>query len=193
MNFKYPSFKIHQSVTRFCLPLSRFSKLPSNQNKTLYIGSIITKSIKNSTTESIKILIVKRQLLNENENENSFKWEIPNGKVKYGIDQTLIESIIRIIKDKIGLIVISIKKEIDSFEYQIDNNQKTYKQYNFITEISINDNHSDEEEVLLNSKEYQAYKWITKEEVLNLDMTDTMKSVLVNGFKSIEQIAQQTE
>jgi hypothetical protein len=41
--FKHPNFRIHRSVARFVLPLSKFSKLPSNKDKRMIVGVAVAR------------------------------------------------------------------------------------------------------------------------------------------------------
>ncbi|OCF43026.1 hypothetical protein I317_03118 [Kwoniella heveanensis CBS 569] len=190
ISFKYPSFKIHQSVTRFCLPLSKFNKLPSNKGKRLIVGALISvpadqlgllpelkgpaertqaspvpvsdqntnlkigssssptpvsESASSSPDKSEtdadpspghKILLVQRAA---HEDCYPYHWEIPGGGAELGVDQTLLETVVREVKEETGLVVSAILGEFGGFEWPGtgDEEGSRYKQYNFVVEVEL--------------------------------------------------------
>ncbi|WVQ99746.1 hypothetical protein IAU59_006888 [Kwoniella sp. CBS 9459] len=202
LSFKYPSFKIHQSVTRFCLPLSKFNKLPSNKGKKLIVGALIivpllsarpdqpsrsqqssmapASDASNQADQTVsplspsdsgpssrsdsggrvrrKILLVHRAAT---ENDYPDHWEIPGGGAEPGVDQTLLETVVREVKEETGLVVSAILGEFEGFEWsesdtrdqnqeqeqeqeQEEGKRRQYKQYNFIVEVEPNDDGGDD-------------------------------------------------
>ncbi|WWC88983.1 uncharacterized protein L201_003898 [Kwoniella dendrophila CBS 6074] len=179
------SFKVHQSVTRFCLPLSRFNELPSNHGKSLHVGAFITRSTDINDTK--QVLLVQN---NSSTDNGKSSWDIPNGKCQFGIDQTLLESIPRIIKHQTGLNVIAIKKDIKPIEYPsgISNspNQEICKQYNFVAEVdekylSQTDSPSS------SSDQFQDlnYKWVSINELTEFDISDITRKVIQDGYQDL--------
>ncbi|WVQ80155.1 hypothetical protein IAT38_002260 [Cryptococcus sp. DSM 104549] len=166
-NFKYPSFRIHQSVTWFCLPLSKFSRLPSNASKRLVIGALIAHP-----SDPSRVLLVKRAA-----GETLFpgQWEIPGGKAEYGVDQTLLETVVREVKEETGLRVTAVKGEFEAFEYK--GSKGLCKQYNFVVE--------GDGEVVLNPEEHEEWKWVEEGDLEGLEMTDVMRNCVRNGLAKV--------
>ncbi|WWC60965.1 uncharacterized protein I303_103542 [Kwoniella dejecticola CBS 10117] len=158
------SFKIHQSTTRFCLPLSKFAKLPSNANKVLGVGCFIATSTSTSTSTNTststspgtakqdvpsafedssrmgmdneqRVLVFQRTSTPRTVTD---QWETPSGKAQFGKDQTLLETVVRVTKEQTRLNVIAIKGDFEPLEC-FNVNETPYKQYNFIIEVGPNE------------------------------------------------------
>ncbi|WVR06735.1 hypothetical protein IAU60_003769 [Kwoniella sp. DSM 27419] len=168
--FTHPSFAIHLSVTRFCLPLSRFASLPSNKGKKLFTGALLLDK------DHTKLLIVQRA---KDESAYPDHWEIPGGKSEYGVDQTLLECVVREVKEETGLVVTAIRGEFDGFEWEDADGHGPAKQYNFIVEAKG--------EVKLHDQEHQAFKWVSSEEdLIDLQMTENQTRVIKSGLSYLQ-------
>ncbi|WVF71115.1 hypothetical protein IAT40_005912 [Kwoniella sp. CBS 6097] len=252
-SFKYPSFKIHQSVTRFCLPLSKFNKLPSNKGKKLVVGALISvpsycvssarshptftkethpssssssssmTSISSATpkttttaTESGRRILLVQRAASEIEECYPNHWEIPGGEAELGVDQTLLETVVREVKEETGLVVSGILGEFEGFEWSGEGDMEGsgYKQYNFVVEVNLNRDsepgsssssiaeagvkggqghdyehgHGPQVRVTLNDEEHQAYRWISDgSELEGLTMTVNQTRVVKDGLKFIKK------
>ena len=188
INFRNPPFSFHRSLTRFCLPLSKFAKLPSNVNKKLIVGAAIlrpTSTITPSPAETVNTSLEKqscRILLVQRAGHESVypnQWELPGGHAEFGIDQTLLEAVVREVREETGLKVTAVRKEFEGFEY---GEEVKSKQYNFVVEVAMDKagEAAEEEsaaglEVVLNPEEHQAFRWVDRHSLEGLEMTDDMR------------------
>lgn len=97
--------------------------------------------------------------------------ELPSGTIDSG--ETLIEGLVREIKEETGLDVTNVKEFVDSFDYTSRSGEKT-RQFNFVVEVA-------DSEVKLNPEEHSAYRMVDPktENLEDLGISkDVQKSIL---------------
>lgn len=116
-----------------------------------------------------KFLFLKRS---SKEIDDPGEWELPGGFIEFGEDPT--KGVIREIKEEIGLDVeiVSIYR-ILSKEYE-----KPGKKIHLIRIIYLFKTSS--EKVKLNEEEHEDYRWVKKEEIKDLKMSDYLKNIFIN-------------
>ena len=208
INFTNPPFTFHRSLARYCLPLSKFAKLGSNTGKRLVVGAAIVPFSTLSTTcpnfanHTHSTTAEKRTIPRENGNadsipkvllvqrsshEESFpdQWELPGGHAEFGTDQTLLESVVREVREETGLIVSGIVDEWKSFEYGVG--EQISRQYNFV--VVVNDPNQDSNGkcagVVLNADEHQDWKWVAKDEADELDMSEELRNCVRGSLDKV--------
>ena len=203
INFRNPPFSFHRSLARFCLPLSKFAKLPRHANKKLIVGAAILtpESIPasghaetvNTALEkpSRRILLVQRAA---RESAYPNQWELPpGGHAEFGIDQTLLEAVVREVREETGLIVTGIREDSEGFEYGEDKCKS--KQYNFLVEVALahtagvvesTEASTSELEVTLNKEEHQAFKWVDRDSLEGLEMKEDMRKYVESALRMVE-------
>jgi len=114
-----------------------------------------------------KFLLLKRNL---NDVDSPGEWEFPGGFIEFGEDPK--EGIIREVKEETSLNVeiISIYK-ILSKEYE-----KPGKKIHLIRIIYLLKTF--DKKVKLNEREHEDYKWLKKEEIKNLNISDYLKNLI---------------
>lgn len=105
------------------------------------------------------VLLLQRQ---EDEEAYPGLWELPSGKREF--NETSIEALVREVKEETGL-SIRVEGPLSVFEYVVETPTeiRDTTQINFLASpIGM------EETVQFNTKEHQAARWFTKEELLLL-------------------------
>lgn len=117
-----------------------------------------------------KFLVLKRS-----SSEDIFpnKWELPSGKVDFGEDPN--EALVREIKEETGMLV----KDFFPFKMTHYTLEKPGKKKHTIQIISLIKFQDDINIVL--SGEHDKYKWISVEELNNLDTFEDMHKILRNA------------
>ncbi len=115
-----------------------------------------------------KFLFLKR---NSKEVDGSREWEIPGGRVEFGEDPS--EAVLREVKEETSLDteIVSIYR-ILSKEYE-----KQGKKVHLLRIIYILKTHEKPENVKL-SKEHEDYKWLRKQEIRDLNLSNYLKEIL---------------
>ena len=112
-----------------------------------------------------KILVIHRT---STAPSNPNKWDFPGGEIDFG--EKAIESIIREIKEETGLEISDIKPY--DVESHIDKNGE------FWTTIAYKTKTSSENIIL--SEEHDEFRWVTKEEFMDLDCSERFKQFVTN-------------
>lgn len=98
--------------------------------------------------------------------------ELPSGTIDQ--NETLIDGLVREVKEETGLKVIRIKKIIDYFDYLSGSGKKT-RQFNFLVDI-------DDSPIVLNPKEHKEYKFVdinNMEDLKNLGISDAVQNSIL--------------
>ena len=127
---------------------------------------IVTGIIKNNDN---KFLIVKRK---ENEDIHGGLWVFPGGKVEENED--IFTALKREIKEEVGLDILDERKQISDYEYERPDGNITFGSC-FLVRV-VND------KVSL-SKDFDDYKWITKEEFRNYKHIKELDEEIERVFK----------
>ncbi|MAG50602.1 DNA mismatch repair protein MutT [archaeon] len=131
------------------------------------IGRFVVAAI---IVKNSKILLLKRK-------KDDFMggiYELPSGKVEDNEEIDL--SLKREIKEETGLKIKEIKKYFGFFDYESKSGKKT-RQFNFLVETDLDD--------LKLSDEHEDFSWVSKTELSNFNITDSVKEVLAKvDFKS---------
>ncbi|NEO33472.1 MAG: NUDIX domain-containing protein [Symploca sp. SIO3C6] len=94
-------------------------------------------------------------------------WEFPGGGVDEG--ESLIEALVREVREEAGLVVTEIIDYVDSFDYEGDGG-KLNRQFNFTVMVTG---------MPVLSKEHSSYRWVAIDEALNMtELSDIFKSSL---------------
>ncbi|KAJ1672568.1 hypothetical protein EV182_006924, partial [Spiromyces aspiralis] len=124
------------------------------------------------------VLVVQRAA-----NERSFpnQWELPGGHCDPG--ETILETVVREVKEETGLEVLSIDDEFVSFDYstQFESGGAITRQLNFVVRVA----ESDRTNVRLAPDEHQAYAWCTQRNIDEFQMIGPMKDVVADALRVI--------
>lgn len=82
--------------------------------------------------------------------------ELPSGNMEE--EETIVDSLIREVKEETNLDVDNIISYLDSFDY-ISSSGKKARQYNFVVSVKTTDN--------INLTEHDNYKWLSIDEIRN--------------------------
>lgn len=207
--FRNPPFSFHRSLARYVIPLSKFSKLSSNAGKKMVVGAaIIDSPVQNgdSALESTgaeagdgrtrdggwkahadellpRILLVQRS---SHETLYPDEWEIPGGKAEYGVDQTILETVAREVREETGLRVVEVLRDFEGFEYGSEDRRS--KQHNFLVKVDLVQGY----QVILDPEEHQAFAWVSKRDMEGEDgnkykMTEEMRRCLMKALEAWEK------
>ena len=197
VDFKNPNFTFHRSLAHRVIPLSKLAKLSSNAGKRLVVGAAIVRpreavagaaqSSKLTTTAQTnqaqegqpQILLVQRA---SNEEVYPNQWEFPGGHAEFGTDQTILEAVVREVREETGLQVESIRKEFMGFEYETSKGRS--KQLNFVVTVRWEPGL----EIMLNPEEHQAFRWVRTGEWEMLEMTEAMRTTVSRALETVAQL-----
>ena len=191
VDFKNPNFTFHRSLAHRVIPLSKFAKLSSNAGKLLVVGAAIVRpkeapagaaqlSETNQGQEGQpQILLVQRA---SNEEAYPNQWELPGGHAELGTDQTILEAVVREVREETGLQVESIRKEFMGFEYETSKGHS--KQLNFVVTVRWEPGL----EIKLNPEEHQAFRWVRTGEWEMLEMTEAMRTTVSRALDTVAQL-----
>lgn len=127
----------------------------------------ILKMLNNAKRDNVEkyvvgaVIIIKNKILLLKRCSDEFMGglvELPSGNVDIG--ETLLDGLVREVKEETGLNVCTIEKYIDFFDYTSSSGKKS-RQYNFIVTVQQTD-------VILNPSEHDWFGWV------DLDV-DTLK------------------
>jgi len=132
----------------------------------LYIVAI-TAIIKNSTKD--KILVVKRH-----KNEIAFpgKWAFPGGKTECG--ETILDTLKREVLEEVGIEIEDKIKFLKDFTFIRPDNINVV---GLCFEVFAKSNH------VTISEDFEEFKWITPEELSELNHIEGMKEEVLLAFK----------
>lgn len=132
-----------------------------------------------SPSTTPKILILKR-LATEPYYPNVF--ELPSGNVD-DKDATLGDALVREVKEETGLDVVGVEAELESFTYfteKVAGGQlvrRSCVQLNFVVEVGNGDGKG-EGWFEVNEGEHSEGRWVSRDEVDGVEMTDGMRGVV---------------
>jgi len=114
-----------------------------------------------------KILLIKRL---SDEIDDPAEWEFPGGRLEFGEDPK--DGVLREIKEETGLDVEY------KYIYEILNKEYTKpgKRVHLMRIIHLFE--TEQENVKLNPREHEDYKWVTKEEAKNMNISSYLKNLL---------------
>ncbi len=118
-----------------------------------------------------RVLVLKRS---QKENFLPDFFELPGGKINFG--ENPIDALVREIKEETNL-DIKVVCPYSVFSYVSSDNQRHTVDIQFIAMIK-----SDVKNLKLSS-EHDLYRWIKKEELENLHVSDLMKKAIIDGFE----------
>jgi 8-oxo-dGTP pyrophosphatase MutT (NUDIX family) len=207
--FRNPPFSFHRSLARYVIPLSKFSKLPSNAGKRTVVGAAILapptqdddsleasggveagdgRTREGQWKSHAKELLPRILLAQRSSHETLYpnEWEIPGGEAEYGIDQTILETVVREVREETGLRVVEVLRDFEGFEYGSEDRRS--KQYNFLVKVDL----KQEYKVILDPEEHQAFAWVSKRDMEGEDgnkfkMTKEMRRCVMNALEAWEK------
>ena len=113
------------------------------------------------------------------------QWELPGGHSDPG--ETILDTVVREVKEETGLDVVSIADEFMSFEYispEKDGGSAKTKQLNFI--VRVDESHRNS--VRLAPDEHQDYAWCTLQDIAKFGMTREMHQVVMDALRSVTSL-----
>ncbi len=102
-------------------------------------------------------------------------WELPGGGVDEGED--FPTTIIRETSEELGLKITGFGKTLVSFDYVSETGNKT-RQYNIVVQTQ-------NQKVVLNPKEHDAFEWVGPEDFAKLTLTEQIQGVLKSYYKVV--------
>ncbi|ORX35545.1 hypothetical protein BD324DRAFT_652096 [Kockovaella imperatae] len=208
IQFRNPPFTFHRSLARFCIPLSKFTKLSSNQGKRIRASVVISEPYlpgtsnegpgSSATTPFVSRLLVVQRSAHDAAFANN--WELPGEHAEFGVDQTLLETVVRGTREKTGLRVTGIKRELKGLEYHLSGGGVS-KQFVFWVDVqglegtrgvqSVQGSHMEGESmrtlIRLDPIEHQAWKWVSERDVDGLHTTAETKECILSALTVIGQ------
>lgn len=121
-----------------------------------------------------KMLMVKRSL-----NDTAFPgdWELPGGGLEFGED--IQESLVREVLEECGLgVLVGPPLGVHLFDLQENDKEVQVTEITYFCEIKDNN-----QQVVL-SHEHSDYRWLTKEETKNLELSEYMKKVVEDALSN---------
>jgi 8-oxo-dGTP diphosphatase len=100
-------------------------------------------------------------------------WELPSGKVEID-DTTILDAAARECLEETGLTVTAFVAEGKCFNYSTGKGSSL--QLNFDVEVQ------EEDPVIVNPKEHQAYQWCSEKEIEMVGVTNATKEILKDSF-----------
>jgi len=101
--------------------------------------------------------------------------ELPSGTVDSG--ETLLEALYREVFEETGLRIRKVLRFMFSFDY-VSSSGKSTRQFNFIVQVQAGD-------VRTAPDEHDGYRWVTKEEVNQSQLTDNVKQALLQSWNQL--------
>ncbi len=120
-----------------------------------------------------KVLIVKRA---DSESFLPGVYELPGGKIDFG--ETIESAIEREFKEETGLDIKAIKP-VYVFSYLSDEDNRQTFDITYLLRLN------DESEKVVLSDDHNDFKWISKGEIDDYNITDNMKEAVRKGFDSL--------
>ncbi|KAG6830741.1 hypothetical protein H0H87_007217 [Tephrocybe sp. NHM501043] len=162
--------EISKKVKTFDIPISDLQL--QHPNKRLVVGVAIFSLQASSSPQLL--------LLQRSETEDSFPsmYEIPGGGSEPE-DRTLLDTVIREVKEETGLVVSKIVDTFEGFEYTTRSGDAV--QFNFVVEIEGETTPL----VAMNSEEHQAYSWVDPgDDLATFKLTDDMLKVVQDALQA---------
>ncbi|EHK44808.1 hypothetical protein TRIATDRAFT_274356 [Trichoderma atroviride IMI 206040] len=167
------------------LSLDEFRKSQLSESGQPYdkivVGAAAFRYGPNLTSSSILLL---KRAAHEPYFPNVF--ELPSGKVDPD-DKSLKDALVREVKEETGLDIVEIHAELEPMTYSKEKAvmddagkevivSKSAIQLNLVVSVSAGT-------VTLNAEEHSDCRWATKEELIELDITDAMRVVIQEAFE----------
>lgn len=165
---------IHPKVQSFNVPLSELQE--HHPDKRLVVGVAIFSTSQSSSedTPTRRLLLLRRAAT---EDVYPLMYEIPGGGAETE-DTTILDTVVREVREETGLTVAEIVSDFEGFEYSTRRGVSV--QFNFMVEVEGG------VEVKINPEEHEAFAWVQKGESLDCyRMTEPMRKVVSDAFDAL--------
>lgn len=165
---------IHPKVQGYNVPLSELQECHPDKRLVVGVAIFSTSQGNSEDTPTRRLLLLQRAAT---EDVYPLMYEIPGGGAEPE-DKTILDTVVREVKEETGLTVTAIISDFEGFEYSTRRGMSV--QFNFMVEVEGG------VEVRMNPEEHEAFAWVWKGESLDCyPMTEPMRKVVSDAFDAL--------